>query len=207
MPVIRTIRRPDAGGGLPSPPSRQPASRWSRPRPRPPRPQVPAAQALPATGPPWRRRALTTASTTTGRPREQRRGRPSGSLARTPHTRHRQWRKSGSGQSSQSSGRATACGSYWAALGSTTWHRQRVAGPDTTTSAPDVALVCPSSVIVAEGPGGTLDYYWQQEGKTTWIRRYSPARVRHTQRRQWPGSATFALAQRGRYRGSWANGG
>jgi hypothetical protein len=57
---------------------------------------------------------------------------------------------------------------FWAANGTTTWHKQTVAGTDTTGSAPSMTNDGNDVNIAASGFSGGLDFYWAVNGTTTW---------------------------------------
>src|SRR5438309_208605 len=49
---------------------------------------------------------------------------------------------------------------YWNLNGDPTWHRQEVAGPNETFSAPSIARDRTASVIAALGLNNSLAFYW-----------------------------------------------
>ena len=62
---------------------------------------------------------------------------------------------------------------YWAQRGTTTWHRDVVAGAHATLAAPSVAASGSSSMITAIGPGNVVTSYFNVNGTDTW----QPVRV------------------------------
>jgi len=70
---------------------------------------------------------------------------------------------------------------YWQTIGTGPWHPEEVAGPGSTYSqfagGPSVAQVGNSSVIAADGPNGTLDFYWQTIGTGPWHSELVPGQV------------------------------
>ena len=63
---------------------------------------------------------------------------------------------------------------YWQVLGGAAWNPEQAAGAGTTYSAPSLttnsasAAVSAAAIVSAAGPGGSLDFYWQLFGATTW---------------------------------------
>jgi hypothetical protein len=57
---------------------------------------------------------------------------------------------------------------FWAVNGSSTWHKEKVAGTGTTYSAPSMTTDGSDVNIAAEGAKGSLDFYYAANGSATW---------------------------------------
>jgi hypothetical protein len=57
---------------------------------------------------------------------------------------------------------------FWAVNGSATWHRETVAGANTTYSAPSMITDGSSVNIAAVGAGNSLRFFWAVNGTNTW---------------------------------------
>jgi len=57
---------------------------------------------------------------------------------------------------------------YWAANGSSTWHRETVASSVNNSTAPSITANGNAANIADITPAGDLEFYWAADGTTTW---------------------------------------
>jgi hypothetical protein len=57
---------------------------------------------------------------------------------------------------------------YWATNGTSTWHKELVAGAGSTFSAPSLGLNSQGTAIATAGPNNSLDFYRATSNASTW---------------------------------------